>query len=82
LSVGAAAVRWGCVGAVLRHGGLSGSWVVVVVVSVRDCGPVWVGGEVGGGRMVRYCVCASFCGRAVVRGRFSWVEDCGGMSME
>jgi hypothetical protein len=81
LSVGAAAVRWGCVGAVLRHGGLSGSWVVVVVAPVRDCGPVRVGGEVGGGRMVRHCVCSLICRLALVRGRFLWVEDCTGVEV-
>jgi hypothetical protein len=78
LSVGAAAVRCGRVVAVLRHGGLSGIWVVV---SVRVCGPVRLGEELGGGGVVRHCVCSLFCGLAVVRGRFSWVEDSGRASM-
>jgi hypothetical protein len=80
LSVGAAVVRWGCVVAVFRHGGLSGSWVVVV--PVRVCGPVRLDGEVGGAGMVRHYVCSFFCGLTVVRGHFSRVEDWGGMSME
>jgi hypothetical protein len=80
LSVGAAAVRCGCAVAVLRHCGMSGIWVVVV--PVRVCGPVRLGEVVGGGGVMRHCVCASFCGRTGLMGRFLWVEDCGGMSME
>jgi hypothetical protein len=82
VSVAAAAVvKCVCVIVVLRHAGLSGTWglVVVVAVSVRVCGPRRLDEVMGGDGMVRHCVCPSFCGLTVGRGRFSWVEDCGGV---